>query len=33
MDAFSVITGSEAGIALGRYVHVATGTYLFGGGA
>ena len=32
IDAFTIITGSEAGVSIGRHVHIAAGAYLFGGG-
>jgi dTDP-4-amino-4,6-dideoxy-D-glucose acyltransferase len=32
IDAFTIITGSEIGVSIGRHVHVASGAYLFGGG-
>jgi galactoside O-acetyltransferase len=32
IDAFSIITGSDAGVTIGRHVHIASGAYLFGGG-
>jgi acetyltransferase-like isoleucine patch superfamily enzyme len=32
IDAFTLITGSRAGVSIGRHVHIAAGAYLFGGG-
>lgn len=32
IDGFCVIIGSEAGIRIGRHVHIASGVYIFGGG-
>lgn len=32
IDAFGIITGSDAGIDIGRHVHIAAGVYVFGPG-
>jgi len=33
IDAFCIITVSEAGVEIGNNIHIGAGTYLFGGGA